>query len=212
MSVRNTTDRLRGSRYGLRFRRAWQSALLLGVGALLLATGCAAPGVPHDDIVTVYHFYRVEPWLRDEVGRVNGLSTRVYFVPAGGKGGCFVPGLIKAQVFSRDRRPDGTYARTPAYEWSFDQPQAAGFRIVKRSELGDSYGFVLRWPPELDLGGREIEVRFSYVRQDGRTIVGRGTPLAVPLATGQIPAGSATAPVGQPATRPVPPPKRRGEP
>jgi hypothetical protein len=209
MSTRKVTDKVRGPR----FRRAWQPALLLGVGLLLLLTGCVAPGGSGDDIVTVYHFYPVEPWLRDEVGRVNGLSARVYFVPAGGKGGCFVPGLIKAQVFSRDRRPDGTYARTPAYEWSFDQRQAEGLRIVKRSVLGDSYVLVLRWPQELDLSGREIEVRFSYVRQDGRTIVGRGTPLAVPRATGQIPSGSATAPAGQPAaSRPAALPKRQREP
>ncbi len=91
-----------------------------------------------------------------------------------------------------------------AHEWQLDQRQAEGFRIVKRSTLGDSYGLVLRWPRELDLSGREVEIRFSYIRTDGRVIQGRPTPLPEP-----VPAGAPTPTA--PAMR-VPPDRRTAAP
>ncbi len=181
-------------------------------GLALLAAGCNAPGGLRDDIVTAYHYYRVPPWIFNEEGRVTGLAARVYFVPAGSNKGFFVPGTIKAALHQRTRRPDGTYERTLAHEWRFDQRQAEGFQVVKRSTLGDSYGFVLRWPQELDLSGREIEIRFSYVRLDGRLIQGRPTPLPEPVPSGApLPASQAAPPPQrvETAARSAPPPREK---
>jgi hypothetical protein len=186
--------------------------LVLLSALTLLTVGCNAPGGLRDDVVTVYHFYRVPPWVYSPEGRVNGLLPRVYFVPAGDDKGFFVPGAIHATLHVRTRRPDGTYERTLVHEWRFDPKQAEGFRIVKRSTLGDSYGFVLRWPDELNLSGREIEIRFSYVRQDGRVIQGRPTPLPEPVPSGAPPPASQAAPPPkrvETSTRPAAPPREK---
>lgn len=176
----------------------------------MLAAGCAAPASNlRDDIVTVYQFFRPDPWLKDNEGRVAGLQGRVYFVPAGLDKGVFVAGTIRALLYVRNPRPDGTYERVLVHEWSFDVKEAEGFRIVKPSKIGDSYGFVLRWEGDLKLAGREVEVRFSYVRADGRVITGRGTALRVdppPAALQREGAAPTTAPaprrVRAPTTRP----------
>ena len=179
-------------------RVVWIAGLLVPV----LSAGCAAPGpVLHDDVVTIYHFYRLEPWVKDEEGRIAGLEARVYFVPAGERKGAFVSGTIKATLCIRTPRPDGTYERTLVHEWTFDEAQAEGFRIVEPSRMGESYGFILRWPGEVNVAGRETEIRFSYVRKDGRVIIGRATPLMVPGFFARQPATRPAGPAIVPATR-----------
>ena len=177
---------------------------------LLLAAGCAAPAPSlRDDVVTVYQFFRPDPWLKDEEGRVAGLKGRVYFVPAGFDKGVFVAGTIKASLYLRNPRPDGTYERSLVHEWAFNAKEAEGFRIVKRSEMGDSYGFVLRWEGDLKLADREVEIRFSYVRADGRVITGRATALRVEA---PYTATRRAAPTSAPAARPEPTTRPRGRP
>lgn len=193
-------------RWRATLRRASWAVLLPG---LVLGAGCAAPepGL-RDDIVTVYQFFRPDPWLKDEEGRVAGLKGMAYFVPAGLDKGVFVAGTIKASLYVRNPRPDGTYERVPVYEWSFDRKQAEGFRIAKPMVMGRAYGFVMRWERDLKLAGREVEIRFSYVRNDGRVITGRGTGLRVDLpytATQRARAAPTSAPAPrrpEPTTRP----------
>ncbi len=167
-------------------------------GALLLASGCAslekgAPGAGtmRDDIVAIRQFYSAQPWTRDdETGRVNGIMARVYFTAATRPGeeipkGVFVPGTIRARMYVLGVRPDGSYDRQLAHEWAFTAQQAAAFRVRHASSMGDSYGLVLRWPREVDVAGREIQVEFSYERQDGEVIARRGSRFQVPLPPGQ---------------------------
>jgi hypothetical protein len=195
--------------------------------ALTLAAGCQAPGpaIPtghelRDDIVAIQQYPPTDPWLRDEEGRIVGIRTRVYFLPSAGQKetpkGVFVPGLIKAALYSMAPRSDGSYERTLVKEWSFDQREAEGLRINHRSVMGESYGLILRWPSAAVVAGREIQVVLSYQRMDGESVVRRGTRFRVPLPLGV--SGShqeATGPAreqAQPEPKPsvAPPPRRPG--
>lgn len=179
-------------------RRHWVYGFLTLVPVLVCA-GCTALA-PRDDIVSIYQFYQVEPWTQDEEKRVNGLSARVYFSSAQNGKGIFVPGPIQVRLHVLQRRPDGTYERQPAFQWVFSEQDAQLFRVTKTSTLGDSYGFVLQWPKELELAGRDIELRFSYTRTDGKEILGRPITFRVPT-----PFGRPAVPVPeQPGTRPAP--------
>jgi len=164
--------------------------------------------------------YYSQPWLRDDDGRVNGMRMRVYFISAETEKGVFVTGEIRTSLEVLEPLSDGTYAREVVHEWSFDQREAGGYRILKRSIIGDSYGFVLPWPAHADLAGREVQVRFAYTRHDGRVIARRGSRFCVPepkveirpqsgRATGSVwnerrrpPQGGDQSPTGQPDERP----------
>jgi hypothetical protein len=177
----------------------------LVLGALLLCAGCETPGGPQvgpqarDDIVAIQQYPPTDPWLRDEEGRVNGMRTRVYFLPAAGEQqvpkGIFVPGTIHAALYVLFPRPDGSYERQLAHEWDFNERGAEGFRIRRPSVMGQSYGLILRWPMELDLAGREIQITLSYQRSDGEAIARRGTRFRVPLPVGaSVPRSAASTP------------------
>jgi hypothetical protein len=181
---------MRSRRY--RCRRAG-----LGCGlallALAFAAGCEVPGPDvgpqlRDDIVAIQQYPPTDPWLRDDEGRITGLRTRIYLLPAAREEevpkGVFVPGLIQASLYALTPRADGSYERQLVHEWSFDEREAAGYRISHPSVMGQSYGLLLRWPSNLDLAGREIQIMLSYQRKDGETIARRGTRFRVPLPLG----------------------------
>jgi len=189
-------------------KTSWKALLLSGTMAatLLLGLGCQSPGGGaatadlRDDIVAIRQYYAAEPWIRDEEGRVTGIAARVYFVapktPLGDFKGVFVRGPIKASLYVLSYRPDGTYERKLAYEWTFTAQQAASFRIPQPSVMGYSYGLYLRWPPELDVMGREIQLMFSYRLPSGEEIARRGSRFRVPLPLGW------SAPASRPASAP----------
>jgi hypothetical protein len=165
-----------------------------------------------DDIVAIRQFYSTEPWMRDAEGRYTGVFVRVYLLSAQTEKGAFVPGTVKAAMYALTPRSDGTYGRELVHEWSFNQQQAAGYRLRKPSVMGDSYGFWLRWPAELELMGREVQVMLSYQKKDGEVIARRGSRFRVPVPTGQAypqtsfraPAPSgAVGPATQATTRPA---------
>lgn len=188
-------------------RGVWHLACLalLSAGCQSLG-GASGPAASRDDIVAIRQFYVTEPWVRDEEGRVVGIMARVYFVPATKSDnevpkGVFVRGTIKAALFTLNVRADGTYERQLAHEWSFTPQQAEVFRVLKPSLMGYSYALVLRWPQELDVMGREVQVMISYEREDGKTIAARGTRFRIPLPLGR-PGGPVTpsAPASAPRT------------
>ena len=192
---------------------------LLSVLGLLI--GCETPGGPNvaagaarDNVVMIRQFYAADPWIRDAEGRVSGVLVRVYFAAAAKDDevpkGILVPGTIKATLYALAPRPDGSYERRLAYEWTFDEQQAQGYRVRRVSRMGYSYGLILRWPPEVDVVGREIQIQFSYQREDGKVITQRGSRFRVPLPVGMIePSGppSVSPETGagrnEPATRPA---------
>lgn len=153
-------------------------------GALALLAGCQPTGpispkpgdtfdasavATHDDITAIHSFWREPPWVVD-AGRVIGFRTRVYLRSASTELGEFVPGTLIVKVFVRSQGPHGDVERTLAHEWRLPAADAMNFRITRRELMGNSYGLVLLWPPELDLSGREIDVQFIYERLTGVTI------------------------------------------
>jgi hypothetical protein len=149
------------------------------------ARGAVSPERIRGDIVAIRQFYAIDPWIFDDEGRVTGLMARVYFVAPRAKDGepkgFFVPGTIDVTMHVLNPRPDGTYERVSVYNWSFSPRQAEGFRITKASAMGDSYGLVLRWPPELNVMGREMQITFNYARDNGEVVTQRGRHFRVPL-------------------------------
>ncbi len=164
--------------------------LLLGVFAL--ATGCDTTGARgsfdyaprNDDIVSIYNYYPQLPWIRNVDDRITGIKTRTYFQSGRTGKGTFVPGEIAVELSLVVPRREGGFDRVLLHEWRFSERAAAGFRILRESMLGDSYGFALIWPDELELMGHRIEVRFKYRRSDGRVIYGPRRQFKVPLPPG----------------------------
>lgn len=180
---------------------------LVVLSALGVCAGCEstgwheAGGVLHDDVVAIHQYYMRPSWFRDEEGEVSGVRVRTYFLPAVAQGeemakGVFVPGTIEALLYQLAPRPDGTDEYHVVHQWSFDRQAAMGFRVRKRSLLGESYGFYLKWPPELNLRGRQIMIEFRYERRDGQVVRGRGARLLVPGPPAS-PAPSSSQPAGR---------------
>lgn len=147
-----------------------------------LSTGCQGftGGTVRDDIVAIHQFLPNPPWVRDDDGRASGLRPRVYFISAETGRGVFVPGPFAVDLVERVPTSDG-YERILRHTWSFSHREALGFRITKSSAMGESYGLVLRWPDELELGGTEIQLLYRYQRGDGRVIERGGSRVRVPL-------------------------------
>lgn len=194
-----------GTGTGCRSLGASMIVLALALGGCVTPDATRPPGGLRDDIVAIRQFYAAEPWIRDEDGRITGLAARVYFVAPktelGDFKGVFVRGPIRAEMYVLRLQADGTYERERVCEWTFDTYQAASFRVTQASIMGYSYGFYLRWPPDVDVMGREIQVLFSFTRPDGQVVARRGSRFRVPL-----PAGVTTPRPALPSTAPSPPP------
>lgn len=170
--------------------RGLAGLVLLGVA--VGGVGCQGFGstngfgatVYNDDIVAIRGFYNPLPWVRDADDRITGFCVRTYFISGRTDKGVFVPGPITAKISRLHPRLEGGYDRTLLHEWTFHEYDARTFRVQKPSIMGDSYGFVLRWPDELDVMGRTIEIVFSYRRSDGRVITGPTRQLKVLLPPG----------------------------
>lgn len=194
-----------------------RSVLIVAIscGLALLLAGCQADGTapnwfapqtPPDDVVRLAQYYSQQPWLRDPDKRITGLLVRVYLISSRTDKGVFAPGTVHVTLKTLALRPDGTIERIPTYEWTFDSRQAAPFRVRKTSLLGDSYGFVLRWPEELNLMGRKIEVAFNYERTDGRIVKGPPRQVSVDVPPGQRAGPLPPRPATPPASPESPPP------
>jgi len=121
-----------------------------------------------DDIASIVQFWPTVPWIKDgATGRVNGFRATVYFISSADELGAFVSGTIMARVFVLTPDARGNVERRPVYQWGLDEQAAMPFRVRKRATGGYYYGMVLKWPDELDLSGRQVEIVFSYIRGDG---------------------------------------------
>jgi hypothetical protein len=137
----------------------------------------------HDNIVQIVALWRQFPFLKNG-DEIVGIVPRVYFVESGESKGAFVDGPIGAELHLLERDRDGRMVRGLAHEWKLDRATAMGLRIRKVSTMGYSYGMPLRWPADMDLGGRQVEVVFTYTRADGHVIRSSAKRMRVPLSTG----------------------------
>ena len=230
-------------------RRAGRAVVAIAVvsaGGVMLV-GCAAgdgkgmrglrpPGPPDvrfvptsDNIVKIVKFFPKEPWLRfrhDIAPAVDGIKVGALFLIDGTTGrGMFGEGTIVVDLYRIDVDPQGYEIPTQVYQWTFDTEQAMPFRARKRTVQGWGYQLRLHWG-DLDLAGREIELRISFRRLDGQVVHSSGQRFRVPAARarrrrpvtavrGVVPAkASRPRPVPgrtpvAPATRPAPGPASR---
>lgn len=148
---------------------------------------------PRDDVVSIQQFWNPYPWLTDRgSGKIVGFGVPVYFVSAQTEKGVFVPGTILASLFEVRRTREGPPQRIPLHLWELDARQALRFRVRKQAVGGYYYGFLLTWPDDLNLHGREIEVGFSYRRLDGTVVDGPLQRFRVPVPLGWQPATGRT--------------------
>lgn len=163
--------------------RGWTLGGLVSTAlCLCAATGCAAlQPAQRDDVVAIRNFYPSPPWVQPEEGQVAGVRARTYFISGETGKGRFVDGVVRVELSILQPLEEGTYERQPVHEWRYDVEQARGFRILRPSLAGESYGFVLEWPQALNLAGQTIEVTFRYERTDGKLIEGARRRFTVPL-------------------------------
>ncbi|HUU95197.1 MAG TPA: hypothetical protein VM487_05625 [Phycisphaerae bacterium] len=198
------------------FRQQWKTRGLLGLalGAVVLCFGCKAPpkqgenyadtgrrGQPlsppelidpttiptRDDIVAIHQFWPNVPWLW-EADRVVGFRAPVYFVSGQTEKGAFVPGTIFVWVYTLERGPDRKPTRNLAHMWEFDESAALNYRVRKEGVAGYFYGFMLNWPPNVELEGRLIEIEFGYERRDKTVVTGAARRFRVPVSADYVPA------------------------
>lgn len=198
-------------------KRAARIACLFGgmVASLLAMTnlsGCASTGAggvseqqqaaavdptrieERDDIYEVVNFWANEPWLR-EGGRVVGFRVSTRFVASESNKGAFVPGRIFIWLYGYEPNFDGVVQRKLLHVWEMDRNEAMGWRITRRTRTGLAYWFLMRWPDELNLQGRRIDVEVGYERVRDKRLIMSGTKLL------EVPS---SAPAPAPAPRAVP--------
>jgi hypothetical protein len=123
----------------------------------------------HDDIFEIASLLPSNPWLRQS-GKVVGLRVPAYFVSGTTRKGAFVPGTIFAWVYGFEAGPDGKPVRVPLHVWEYDRTAAINWRVTKKVAMGNPYMFLLRWPDELDLNGRYIELELGYERARDKSV------------------------------------------
>jgi len=187
--------------------RCWAGCL---AGAMCLTVGCqttvrqgARPGdqappptaaeidptrvEARDDIFQIVPYW-IEPiWLQRQ-DRIIGFKATVYFRSAQSNLGAFVSGDIFVWVYELVPAPGGRWERRLAHMWQFNQAQALGFRVRKRSIQGYFYGFLLTWPSTLALEGKRVEIEFGYERADKRVVLSEPRQFRVPVPIGYTPA------------------------
>jgi hypothetical protein len=134
-----------------------------------------------DDVIRIIPYWSQVPWLKSS-DVVVGFGVRVYFVSGETEVGTFVPGQI--QILTNLLTPEGDYLRRSlVHQKTIVGQEEVGFRVRRKSPIGYSYGFPVRWPDDLNLAGKQIEVLIRYVRTNGTTIDSASKRLRVPLSS-----------------------------
>lgn len=139
-----------------------------------------------DDVFQIVQFWPQMPWLQ-KGGRVLGFKVPVYFRSSETRLGAFVSGKIFVWVYQLVPREDGRRGSELAHMWEFNEAEAMGYRVIRRSIQGYYYGFPLIWPRELALEGKQVEIQFGYERADKRVILGEARQFRVPVPSGYAP-------------------------
>lgn len=147
-----------------------------------------------DDISGIQQIWPIMPWLRDtSTGKPVGFRCLVYFVSRQTEKGAFVSGPIVITLSEIISLPGGDAERRPLHTWELDQAAATGFRVRKLAVGGYYYGFILRWPDQLKLAGKRVEVQLSYKRGDGTLVSAAPHSMQVVGAAATTPPGTVRA-------------------
>ena len=146
-----------------------------------------------DDIFQIVQFWPQMPWLQ-HTDRIVGFKVTVYFRSGETRLGAFVPGTIFAWIYELEPDAHGRRERKLAHMWEFDQAEALGYRVRKRSIQGYYYGFPLRWDDELRLEGKLIEIQLGYERRNKQLVLSEHRQFRVPVPAGYVPPDEETEP------------------
>ena len=139
---------------------------------------------PESNIVRVNKFFSQTPWLsfkNDGSGTVDGVSFTVYLESASQPKGVFGTGSMVVLMYRLNHDPLGREVITPVYQWELPPDKAYPWRSKKSSAMGWGYGMRLRWPENLDVGGKPVVFIVKYIREDGREISSSRQVLKVPV-------------------------------
>ncbi|MBK8914606.1 MAG: hypothetical protein IPM64_08430 [Phycisphaerales bacterium] len=143
-----------------------------------------------DDVVSVQCFWSALPWIQESAtGKTVGFRVLTYFVSRDTEKGAFVSNPVVLSMSRIGMDEQGNFIREPLHEWTLDQVAATGFRVRKRAVGGYYYGFVVRWPPNVDPSGKRIEVQIGYRRSDGVLVQSTPRGFDVPMPAVQRPRG-----------------------
>ncbi len=144
-----------------------------------------------DDVFQIVPYW-VEPiWLQRR-DRIVGFKATVYFRSAESNLGTFVSGDIYVWVYELVPAETGGRERKLAHVWQFNQAEAMGYRVRKRSIQGYYYGFPLTWPADLALEGKWVEIELGYERADKSVILSESHQSRVPVPAGYRPPAQKT--------------------
>lgn len=192
-------------------RLSFSGALVL----LLCAGGCQSSSrakdhyinierVPkRDDIVRVVQFWNPVPWIYDSTNRVIGFKVPTYFISSKTEKGAFVTGTVFVWLHLVERDKQGKIVRRTVHIWQMEKDEVFLFAIRKEAIGGYYHGFILTWPTNLDLAGRDVEIEFGYQRGDGRLVMASPRDFRVP--------GDASSPIEPPQLPPREPEAREPE-
>lgn len=125
-----------------------------------------------EDIVSVQAMWSSVIWLHDADQRPVGFQAPVYFVSGETQRGAFVNGNITVTMSEVTSDSRGAAASTLRllHEWKLDSGTEKNFRIRRRAVGGYYYGLRLRWPENLQVYGKQVEIGIAYQRRDGAIV------------------------------------------
>ena len=153
-----------------------------------------------DDITEIFQYWPPAPVRVDNDGAPVGFKVAVYLASGETEKGAFVPGTIYLQLYEVGRALSGKSKRELLHTWQFDRNGAMPYRVRKKSVTGYFYGFILNWPPELELAGKTVDVEIAYEATSGRVVTSAPHRFQVPL-----PGVSADGVAARPDARVLPP-------
>ena len=123
-----------------------------------------------DDIVQIVSFWNQPYWLQD-IERVRGFKSTVYFVSGYTEKGAFVPGPIDIWVYEMVPTSTGRYERRLVFTHQLNAAEAMAMRVNKLAVGGYYYGFLIQWPIDLYLEGKQVQIQFGYERQADKQVI-----------------------------------------
>jgi len=164
------------------------------------------PPPSNDDanIIGVRKFIMQEPWLSfspDGLRQVDGFKATIYLESGTTGKGAFGDGNIRVSMYTVDREGGSEHLRL-AVQWELTPEQTVPWRVKKATRLGWGYGLRLPWG-DADVGGKEVEVVFQFLRKDGTVVSSEPIRLRVPARNLRVVSRDEASPRGADGAGPI---------
>lgn len=134
------------------------------------------------NVTQVRCYFSTNPWLSfDEAGDPNpeGFKVTLYLISGSTGRGVFADGTVHVELFEIPQGATGYEQYRLAHEWYLEPNDVFPYRVRKKTVLGWGHQLRLNWK-DADVLGKEVAVRVSFTRRDGRTVKGQTKFLKVP--------------------------------